>query len=529
MQEPESLLRARSEPLLAPHSRECEDLATVFPQSRRRASYGDAENSCPYEMRDREHRGDDGASSKEKLTRLGQPDIMPYEVRYSKQVKLIIRSIFYVFVLVAVIWFILSVMIWSSDPAFLRHRGVVFCAVGLPVYVFWLLGWHFLYNGPVSEVTTPKSRIESLFMPGGLKIKGIKHQLAQLPKRLRMRDLPPGRYLDLMTIFDTVVGFIAPSFEEASSWRAKMDDDKGSKKTVGTVVWHIGHWLPAIGKAFLFEFSRESFRYTFPAVFATCVIGFVILFKTQGMGASTRLFIIQLFSDTLSVNYFGMIFNSMSCTFEEVDGLEKAHLDAAPTIICWTPLHLYYFIPSMLIFVPYYIFSLFGLMVVQATQTVVLIDPLFFACRTQMKMLVTLFKANFGKTWPRLILSVLLVNNVLLFLLGLHRRPHSIDLLNKAEHFGMFFATWSVMLSLLSYQLHHFSEASNLFLFLYYLGVCLVYLGFVYSVVLRYVWGYGRRTGISAANDVETPPGYIGSTGSVVVIDEPEYPPVKRR
>eukprot|EP00854_Cymbomonas_tetramitiformis_P024910 gene24910-30373_t len=91
------------------------------------------------------------------------------------------------------------------------------------------------------------------------------------------------------------------------------------------------------------------------------------------------------------------------------------------------------------------------------------------------------------------------------------------------EHYGMLFATWSVMLSLLSYEFDNFSEASRLFVLLYWLGVCLVGL-----LSLWYVWNYGHQTTDMEDNDkMADLPG--DGQHCRVVINEPEYPPVKRR
>eukprot|EP00854_Cymbomonas_tetramitiformis_P002681 gene2681-3455_t len=264
--------------------------------------------------------------------------------------------------------------------------------------------------------------------------------------------------------------------------------------------------MPSFFRGLLFQFSKESFRYTCPIWIGILLLGAVYL-RQPSLNEATRYAVVQFLSDTLSVSVLTTLFQAASCTYTADEG----HLDAAPTIICWTALHLWYFVPCMLVLIPYYFFSILGRMNIQASQTVILVAPWFFACKSQLKVLVALLTANFGHSRPLVLLPPLLVVNVALMIGALCRDPYNVALLTLVERVGIMIATWSVMVALLPYVGVDMSSVIRL-------GMLMV--GYLLSCF------YGLQV---ILNDRKAPPHASGSTSiahaeeSEILIDDPHY------
>ncbi|KAK3282843.1 hypothetical protein CYMTET_9439 [Cymbomonas tetramitiformis] len=352
-------------------------------------------------------------------------------------------------------------------------------SIGLPMYFIWLGGWRALY--------LQNDRASSSFAS----------------PIWRTKRLPPGRLFDLVSIVGTALAsFASPSFQEGVEWLKTSD----SPETVGVFWWNVGHGMPSFFRGLLFQFSKESFRYTCSMWIVILLLGAVYL-QQPSLNEVTRYTVVQLLSDTLSGPILTTLFKATSCTYT-ADG---AYLDAAPTIICWTAVHLWYFVPCMIVLIPYYFFSILSRMNIQTSQTVILVDPWFFAFKSQLKVLAALLTANFGHSRPLVLLPPLLVVNVALMIGAFCRDPYNVALLTLVERVGMMIATWSVMVALLPYVGVDMSSVIRL-------GMLMV--GYLLSCF------YGRQV---ILNDRKAPPHASGSTSiahaeeSEILIDDPHY------
>ncbi|KAK3271197.1 hypothetical protein CYMTET_20443 [Cymbomonas tetramitiformis] len=309
------------------------------------------------------------------------------------------------------------VVVVEASNRSMDFRLKILLALGVPMYCFWLIGWYVLLRdndspdyGRGAQQHTPR--------------------------------LPPGRLLDLISILSTAASFTSPSFQEGVTWL----DTEDSPETVGAFWWGVGNNLPLFFRGLLFEFTKESFRYTCPAMLALLVLGGCYVLNPS-LDSVTKYTVIQLLTDMLSVPFLNKMFKATSCTY--VDG--TGHLDAAPSIICWTPLHLWYFVPCIIFLIPYYFCTILGWTYMQASQTIIFVDPVFFACKAQLKAFVALLAANFGQSRPLVLLPPLFVANAFLTAVSYVRNPYNVELLSKVEYGGLLVATWSVLVALLGY------------------------------------------------------------------------------
>ncbi|KAK3257573.1 hypothetical protein CYMTET_33343 [Cymbomonas tetramitiformis] len=74
-----------------------------------------------------------------------------------------------------------------------------------------------------------------------------------------------------------------------------------SPETVGTFWWNVGVRMPSFFRGLLFQFSKESFRYTCPIWIGILLLGAVYLLQPS-LNPATRYWVVQLLSDTLSAS-----------------------------------------------------------------------------------------------------------------------------------------------------------------------------------------------------------------------------------
>lgn len=230
----------------------------------------------------------------------------------------------------------------------------------------------------------------------------------------------------------------------------------------------------SVAKSFLFQFTDESFRWTFWMALlmavATIIVGIYVLIKDSKENSIPSL-LFQVLGTVLLFPICSTLTSVLSCTYPETStGDGQPYLAVLPSITCWESQHSGMVGGAMVVFVFYYLVDALLLArlvrsIIDDTdfaeregQTAIYTDNRFMVFYFQAKICVSFVVAYWGTGDKRYSPWIVIVT-IFILLCGLitynyYSRPSNVDILNSLRTYTFVFALVINVCAIISVRCH---------------------------------------------------------------------------